>query len=145
MIKSIFNPLTGEFDYVLETDGDYVVNYAGDYVVQNIVENPGITVNYRDNASTPSIALTMLPNNRYLFSSPVNLLTLTIQEPTEPGSYIYELDFVSGDSVSVKISDSVSWVKTPAFIPGKRYLISIEISVVENEKRTIGMYLEMEA
>lgn len=145
MMKKIFNPLTGEFDHVMEITGDYVVNYAGDYVVQNIVKNPGITVNYIDNSNAPSISLTMQADNRYLFSSPVGLLVLTIQEPTEPGSYTYELDFVSGDNVSVKIPAGVSWVKEPAFRPGKRYLISIEMSVVENVKRTIGMYLEMEA
>jgi hypothetical protein len=124
-MKTIFNPTTGEFDYVGEDS---------------------VKVNHIDNAGVQQGNLDMEPNNRYVFSSPVGLLVLSFQDVSETGrAYVYELDFVTGDNASIKTPATVSWVKTPVFNPGKRYLISIDISVVGGEKQIIGMYLEMEA
>lgn len=124
-MKKIFNPTTGEFDYVGEDS---------------------IKVNHIDNAGIQQGNLAMEPNNRYVFSSPVGLLVLSFQDVSETGrAYVYELDFVTGDNTSIRTPATISWVKTPVFSPGKRYLISIDISVVGGEKQIIGMYLEMEA
>ena len=158
MKKRIFNPLTGEFDYVGEITGDYVVNYAGDYVVKYdgdyvamkydgdyIEQCVGIKINLIDNSNAPSLSLTMQADNRYLFSSPVGLLVVSFDRFTSESSHVYELDFVAGDNVSVKIPDSVKWVKTPVFNPGKRYLISIDAASAAGETILTAMYLEMEA
>lgn len=124
-MKKVFNPTTGEFDYVGEDS---------------------VKVNRIDNAGIQQGNLTMEPNNRYVFSSPVGLLRLFLQDVSETGrAYVYELDFVTGDNVSIRTPGDISWVKRPVFSPGKRYLISIDISVVGGEKQIIGMYLEMEA
>lgn len=124
-MKKVFNPTTGEFDYVGED---------------------GVGVSYVDNAGVQQGAISMDPDMRYVFSSSVGLLTVSFILPTDTGrSHTYELDFTAGDNVSVKIPGAVSWAKTPVFNPGKRYLVSIDISVVGGKTRIIGMYLEMEA
>ena len=123
-MKTVFNPITGEFDYV----GGSVLN-----------------VNHRDNSGVQQLSLTMEPDNRYIFGSPVGLLVLSFSMPTAPGAYTYELDFVTGDNASIKTPATISWVKTPVFSPGKRYLITIDVTIVAGETRVTGMYLEMEA
>lgn len=167
MKKRIFNPLTGEFDYVGEITGDYVVNYAGDYVVKYdgdyvvkydgdyvamkydgdyIEQCVGIKINLIDNATTPWNHLSMEPDNRYRFTSPIGSMVLSLQSaPVVDRAYSYELDFVAGDDFSISIPNAVRWVKTPVFNPGKRYLVSMEMSLVGSESEIIGMYIEMEA
>ena len=146
MKTRIFNPLTGEFDYVGEITGDYVVQYSGDYIAGDYVEEcVGIKVNIINNESFPTGTLSMAPDNRYIFSSPVGLMLLSLQDVPKIGrAYSYELDFVAGDNISVRLPDDVCWLRAPVFKPGKRYLVSMEMSLVGTVKKIIGMYLEME-
>lgn len=124
-MKKIFNPITSSFDYI-----------GGD----------GVIINHVDNTDIQQGGLSMEPDNRYVFGSPVGLLTVSFIEPTDTRrSHAYELDFTLGDNASIRTPATIRWVKTPVFSPGKRYLISIDISVVGGEKQIIGMYLEMEA
>lgn len=129
-MKMKFNPLTAEFDFIGVESGE---------------TSGGVTVNYFDNSNVPSISLTMQADNRYLFSSPVGLLVVSVDRFTTETSHVYELDFVAGDNISVKMPDLVKWVKTPVFNPGKRYLISIDAAAAAGKTSLTGMYLEMEA